>query len=356
MKNNITITQRPYKYLTNSERTNSIIILSFLLPQILLLALTKSWNALLVIFCTTFSNVLIEFIEKRFIKKSSYDYISAVINGILTGLFLPQNFPLVAVIIISFTTVFICRFFVGNLADSWINSSALTVCILWILGMKLFPSYQITHEILLSKNPALSLIQNGTFPTLSFDTQVTSFFNRTIFKNFGVSIPDGYISLFWDTHSAVPAFRFNFITLLTSVVLFSLDVLKPLVPGIFILVYSVLVYFVGPLFYSGGTVVQGDLLLALCTSGILLSALFLLQSAGKNPMTLFGKILYAFLAGITAFFVIGAGTSPSGAVFTVLAMNVISLVIQNIEHYLEMRHIKNQLLPRVKKFKEGIDA
>lgn len=356
MKNKIEITLRPYKYLGFSARTNSIIILSFLSVHLFMLCFTKSWANLAVIFSTTLASSAVEVAESFYKKdkKNSYNFITSVIQGILTGLFLPATFPFYTAFVATFAVFFFCRFFIAGYADNWINLPSLTVALCWILGESLFPSFELSNEILLSKNPALSLIQNGTFPMVGLDTKITSFFNKTIFSLFGVSIPDGYVSLFWDTQSSIAAFRFNFITIISSIALISFDVVKALIPGLFVLTYALLVYFVSPLFYSSP--VQGDLLLAFCTSGFLMACLYLLQNAGTTPMSTFGKSVYAVIAGLCAFLIIGAGTSPAGAVFTILFMNAVSPLIQHAEHFFEIRKVKKQIISSVRQIKEGTNA
>ena len=51
----------------------------------------------------------------------------------------------------------------------------------------------------------------------------------------------------------------------------------------------------------------------------------------NNQITNFGKLLYGVVVGIIAFFITGCGTSPIGAMFTVLFANVISPIILLIE-------------------------
>jgi len=355
MSKNTGITLSPYKYLTFSERTNSIFILAFLIPQIIMLLITKSWFNILLIFSTTVATVSVELIEKKYKNKTDYDFIISIIQGIFIGLFLPSSFPFYTAFLTTFCVYLMSRYFIGDHADIWINLVALTICICWILGGTLFPSYQLSGEILISKNPALTLINNGTFPAISSDTKITSFFNKTVFSIFGVSIPDGYVSLFWDNHSSIAAFRFNILTLVSSIILFSLDVIKILIPGIFLAVYCLLVYFVSPLFYPYMPS-QGDLLLALCTSGIIFCALFLLQFSGTTPLTTFGKIVYALIAGIIAFLIIGAGTSPVGAMFTILIMNMLSPLIEHIEYIFELKRTKSELIECIDELKEGTNA
>ncbi|WP_149554187.1 RnfABCDGE type electron transport complex subunit D [Treponema pectinovorum] len=355
MKNKIEITSRPYKYLSFSVKTNSIVILSFLTLQVLLLFFTRSWANLILIFSTTFATCAVELIEFfNRDKKNCYNFITAAIQGILTGLFLPSTFPFYAAFFATFFVFFSCRFFIARYADNWINLPALTVALCWILGETLFPSFELSSEILFSKNPSLFLIQNGTFPMIDADPKITSFLNKTVFSLFGVSIPDGYVSLFWDTHSTIAAFRFNFITLISSLILFSFDVIKILIPGIFVLTYAILIYFILPLFYASPT--HGDLFLAFCTSGFLMACLFLLQMAGTTPMTNLGKSLYAVIAGICAFLIVGAGTSPSGIVFTILFMNAVSPLIQYAEYFFEIKRVKKQLQENSAQLKDGNNA
>lgn len=358
MKNKLTSTKKPFKYLSYSEKTGSFLVLAFLLVHVLLLALTESWQSLLLAAATVVAVIAVDTVEmvsKNHPAKTAYSLSTSIIQGILVAMFLPASFPLYAAAVATFLVFFFFRFFIGGFADNWINLPALTVCFCWILGGSVFPSYQITHEILLAKNPSLALIQNGAFPLASLDTRITEFLNKTVFSLFGVSIPDGYVSLFWDTHSPIPAFRFNLVTLVSSVFLISMDVVKALIPSVFLLVYSALVYFAAPLFYSSFQG-HGDLLLALCTSGMLQCALFMLQLAGTYPITTAGKICYGVFGGLVAFIIAGAGTSPCGAMFTVLAMNVFSPLVCHAEHIIEMRKVAGRLIPRVLELEEGVNA
>ena len=66
--------------------------------------------------------------------------------------------------------------------------------------------------------------------------------------------------------------------------------------------------------FSGGVPMQGDMILALLTSGTLFAAFFLMQWFGTIPMTRRGKIIYGFAGGIIAFIFSGCGTSPIGSI------------------------------------------
>lgn len=354
---NITVTKRPFKYLVPSLHTKALVIFVFLLPQLVMLALSGSWSALIVILAAAAASVSSDCIRFIIQKKdiTLFNIMYALIRGLLTGFFIPSSYPVPAVFVIVFFSVFLCGLFLDGFSDSWINPVAIAVSVCWILGMHIFPSWQISSELLLSRNPSLALIHNGAIPVLDIDPSITSFLNRTVFSLFGVSIPEGYVSLFWDTQSLIPAFRFNLITLVTSIFFIAFDVIKPMIPAVFTVVYGLLVYIAGPLFF-GGRLFQGDIILAFFTSGVIFLTLFLIQWPGTIPFTVSGKFVYAVTAGILAFMIIGAGTSPSGAVFTVLSVNVVSIIIQAVEQYAEKKQTISVLAERVKSLKEGNDA
>ena len=144
--------------------------------------------------------------------------------------------------------------------------------------------------------------------------------------------------MLWDTKSIIPAFRFNLLTVIASIVLFSDNSFSLLIPSIFIFVYAVLVRVFFP-FMSGGELNQGDIILALLTSGTLFASVFMIQWFGTHPMTAIGKIIYATFAGILAFFIVGCGTSPVGMIYVVIICNILNLMIRQLEE----KHMKSKI-------------
>lgn len=354
-KQNKIVSLAPFKYLKPSVRTESYFFLFLLVPQLLLLVLTKSWNSLSIVFSAVLGSLLVEAIDIHFQKKDKFTWTIAVIKGILIGLFLPSSFPLLPVFFITFFTLLVNRYILGGFANSWINPVAATVAICYIIGLKFFPEVQVTVTDLQTRNPALALIQNGTFPVNQEDLKITAFLNRRIFSIFKVSIPDGYVSLLWDSHSAIPAFRFNLLTIVSSVVLLSFDIISPIIPSCFVFTYSFLVKFAAPFFYNG-PLFSGDVILALLTSGTLFCSFFILQWHGTVSLTNRGKFFYGIFGGATAFLIAGAGTSPCGMVFTVLILNILTLLIENVENHYSSKFAENILKKRVQGVKEESDA
>ncbi len=339
------VTLKPYSYISPSISTRGKFFLVLLLLQVGMLFITESFSSILILIASTLASVTCEVIFKKLNENVSSNFLISIIQGILIGLFIPETYFPAAVFFITFLSLVISKYAFGGFAKSWVNPVALTVAVMFMLDAAKFPLFTVTMQNLQEKNAALSLIQNGTVHIQGFDSTITLFLNEYIFKHLGFSIPEGYVSLFWDSGSFIPAFRFNALTIFSSLVLFSFNIVDCLVPGIFIGVYVLLVRFVSP-FFTGGIPMQGDILLSILTGGTLFSALYLFQCYGTTVQTKAGKIIYGIISGIVGFFVIGFGTSSIGAVFTVLIMNILTPVMEVFEEKSVAKKIQKILVPQ----------
>lgn len=320
----------PYVYNKPSISGTSVKILILLLLQVVFLFITKSFYAISVIAASTAGALCASLICYFFKKKQLYTIISITIHGMMIGMLLPESFPPLSVFLITLIVIFLAKYFFVNCVNSWINVICLTVVICWFVGRNFFPSFQFTQDFAGIKNPSITMIQKGVFPTYEFDSAITNFLNLKIFSHLDVRVPEGFISLLWDSHSVIPAFRFNILTIISSIILFADGAFSTFIPTVFLVVYSVLVRLFFPVL-TGGEFNTGDIILALTTSGTLYTAVFLIQWFGTIPLTSFGNFLYAVIAGILAFVIVGCGTSPIGMCYTVLICNVVNLLIRIVE-------------------------
>ena len=324
------VSLKPYIYEKPSISAVSIRILVLLMLQIIMLFFTKSFDAIIVITCSAIGAVLASFIHFYFVRKNKFMSITNIIQGITVGMLLPQNYPPLTALIISFGTLLIFKYVFESSENFWINIVSVSILIAYFIGKSYFPGFLITPDLFSAKNPSVQLINNGIFPIYDFDISITGFLNANILNHFKVSLPQGILSMLWDTQSVIPAFRFNLLTIIASIVLFSDNSFSVLIPAIFLFVYAAFIRAFFP-YISGGELNQGDILLALLTSGTLFVAVFLIQWFGTHPMTIIGQIIYAIIAGIYAFMVVGAGTSPVGMIYVIIISNVFNLLIRMIE-------------------------
>ncbi len=327
---NSSISVKPYVYNIPSISSVSIRFLILLSVQVLMLLITKSYNAFFVVL-TSFLGALAASVINCYVSKEPYYNIMNIsIQGLLIGLLLPEVYPLPMVFVISFATILVSRLIVFKGINSWINVPALAIIIAWYIGNTFFPQFAISSEFLTMRNSSVYLIQNGYFPIYSFDASITAYLNKNIFSLANVSIPEGFVSLFWDSHSIIPAFRFNFITIISAIVLFSDNAFSMIIPSFFLTVYAVLVRLFVPYLF-GGAINQGDMILALLTSGMLFSAVFLIQWYGTIPVTVGGKVTLGIVSGIIAFLIVGCGTSPVGMAYTIIFSNIICMILRIFE-------------------------
>ena len=321
---------RPFVYNIPSISAVSWRIIMLLMIQILLLVVTKSFSALLVIFASTLGAFAAVGLNHVFNREYLYNIPNIIIPGIFIGMLLPETYPPLIAFIITAFTVFISRSIVFKGVNCWLNIAPIAIIIAWHIGKDYFPGFQLNSGIVNLRNSSVFLIENGTFPTYSFDSPITAFLNKYIFRLFNVSVPEGFISLIWDSHSIIPAFRFNFAIVISAIIIFSDNAFSTIIPSLFLFVYCLMVRLFGT-YLMGGEFNQGDIILALFTSGMLFCATFLIQWYGTIPVTVGGKIILGTLSGIIAFSIVGAGTSPVGMVYTVLLSNIICMIIRIFE-------------------------
>lgn len=320
----------PFVYVRPSISAVTVRILVLLLIQVVMLLLTKSYNAAILIGTTALGGIAAASVNFLIYHEKPFQFLNIIVQGIFIGFLLPQEFPVVVAFFITFFTLIISRCIFFKSVNCWINICCVAVMIAWFIGRQYFPQFIITKDLISLKNSSVYLLQNGSFPIYSLDSTITSFLNEKVFSIFKVTIPEGFVSLLWDTNSSIPAFRFNLLTIISSVIIFADNAFSFIIPTLMLCVYAVLIRLFGPIFF-GGSFNQGDIILAFLTSGTLFCSVFLIQWYGTVPIFLSGKIILGILAGIIAFLVTGAGTSPIGMVYTVLITNFVNIFIRTFQ-------------------------
>ena len=281
---NETVILRPFVYSKPSVRACVLAQIYLLALQLLALLATKSYSALLVIAAATTASVSSEFVNFKKYRRHHDSLAISIAQGIFTGMFLPESFPLIGVFCTTFFVFTIIKNAFETFSGSWVNPVAVAVAVAYFTAPRFFPQSLLTSDISGSVNVGGLLFQNNTLSPLDADFSLTPFLNEKIFSLFGISLPTGYVSLFIDSASPIPAFRFNALCILSSLILFSLDMISAVLPISAVAVYLVLVRTAGA-FFAGGALFSGDMLFALCSGGVLFCCLFVLPWYGTIPYT-----------------------------------------------------------------------
>lgn len=256
---------------------------------------------------------------------------TVIVVGLITGFLLPSTLGPITALLVSFSGYFISRAVFGGTGSYWMNPAAVTVAMAYISQPGLFPDQLLTPESVRTIGDSFRALKLDNFTGIGVDQSFTGFLNMHIFAPFDIKLPEGYITLFWHSPSTIPAFRYNILTLVSSILLISMSIIDWIVPLCFLVSYAACVWFFSVLPFALA-IPQGDILFAFLTSGVLFTAFYVLPEYNTNPRTRGGKAASGLLAGLTAFAICGPGGSPAGAVFTVIAINAINPLIEYIEN------------------------
>lgn len=309
----------------------TLIIACTLIPQLCMLAFARDYAALLTVASTLSGSALAELAYTLPTKKRAVFDASALLSGVLAGLLLPSGMNPAISLIVSFVGILIGRNLFGGTGAFWMNPVAITVAIAYIGNSALFPAQVVTGEGIKTVGDAFGAFKLENFAQIPNDQAVTGAANMGFLRLFGIKLPEGYVTLFWNAPSAIPAFRYNAITLAASIVLIATNVIDWIVPLAYLSTYGLSVYCFSLMPITGAPL-SGDVLFAFFTGGTLFMAFYLLPEFSTNPRTRIGKVISGILAGILAFCVAGPGGSPVGGVFTVIVVNAINPIIEYLEN------------------------
>lgn len=312
------------------SRMSAVTVLT-LVPQLCLMAVEGDYASVLSILLAVTGCVLGEISMTLPYKRPFPGDRTVFVVGLITGFLLPSNLGPVSVLIVSFSGYFIARAVFGGTGSYWMSPAAVTVAIAYISQPGLFPDQLLSPESVRTIGDSFRALKLDGFRGLDIDQSLTAFLNQHLFAPFDIKLPEGYITLFWHSPSAIPAFRYNTLTLVSSILLISMNIIDWIIPVCFLLSYAACVWFVSVLPFALA-VQQGDILFAFLTGGILFIAFYVLPEYNTNPRTRGGKAICGLLAGLTAFAVCGPGGSPVGAVFTVIIVNAVNPLIEYIEN------------------------
>ena len=99
-KNYRDLTIAPFSYLTPSLTNISTAFLVLLVPQIVMLIVTKAFSSLILITISILASVLAEFISNKVRRINTLFDLTAIVQGLFIGMFIPQNYPILPVFFI----------------------------------------------------------------------------------------------------------------------------------------------------------------------------------------------------------------------------------------------------------------
>ena len=309
----------------------SIITLASLVPQIGLIALDGDYGALLNILCAIVGSFAAELTIGLPARKPIATDLTVFLAGILIGMFLPCNFNPVLAGFVAFIGVLFGKTLFGGRGSFWMHPVAIAVCVGYVSQAAAFPQALVTADGLKAVGDAFGALKLDRFSQLVQDQTVTGTLNSGLLGSLGIRLPEGYITLLWNSPSPIPAFRYNVITLVSSIVLLSMETIDWIIPFFFLATYGICVWFLS-LFPFTATFSGGNILFAFLTSGTLFAAFYVLPEYSTSPRTRLGKVISGIVGGAAAFLNCGPGGSPVGVMFAILIVDSINPLIEHFEN------------------------
>ncbi|MGP1439966.1 MAG: RnfABCDGE type electron transport complex subunit D [Treponema sp.] len=308
----------PFIYTSVSLKSVYLSYLLLLLPQVILLFVYHDIYAGLNIFASIAATLTCQSIVYAIEKTTFKIPLEALLQGILIGFFMPTNIGFIFVFAISFLGFALTKVIFGK-SGAWMHSIMIVLIIAYISFPELF---------IFSVN--IDGGNDGQF--LSFDSSITSFLNSYILNDLGITLPEGYFSLLWNSSSLIPACRYNIITIFSSIILLSLKVRDYSISILFIILYETLVYC-----FSSFSFFQGDILFSLMTGGFLFIVFFALPEPNSFPKTLIFKCFSSLFLAFFSFLLSGGKATFITVAFASLLLNIATPYLEQIEKQLHMK-------------------
>ena len=284
-------------------------------------SLTDSYSSLLVALGAVCAAVLTEFLLAG-IKNgvSTLKNGSAVATALILALLLPNRIhPLYAAAGACFAIAIIKQSF-GGLGSNWLNPAA---------GGWLFIRF--SWPAAFANALSVTGINADYSTSTSFDTALSSFFNRTILSFTGGEIPSGYMDLFASRLPGIIADRGIFALLLGTIIITASQVNRSWIPAVYLFVFSFLVRLAGDL-PLGGEIWKGDMLYMLCSGGTIAAAFLLAADPATGAKSNRGILFSTIASGAIAFVFRCFGNETYGAIITALLINAVLPAVRFLEN------------------------
>lgn len=298
--NKFIVSSSPHIRSGASTRRIMLDVIIALIPALIMGTVIFGIRALLVVFSTTLSAVLAEFVFNLIVKKEqTVGDLSAAVTGILVGMNLPANAPIWQAVLGSVFAIVVVKCLFGGLGCNFANPAATARVVLLIsfsstLGGGAIPKLSRAPELVSGATPLDVLNKGGELPSL--------------------------LDMFLGLHGGAIGETCTAALLVGFIYLVVRKVIKVETPLIFI----------GTVFLLS-LLAEGDLLIAtyhVLSGGLVLGAVFMATDYSSSPITRTGKMIFAFGCGLMTFLIRYFGGYPEGVSFALLFMNILSPYIE----------------------------
>ncbi len=269
---------------------------------------------------------------------------SVVVSALVLALMMPNQInPAVPAAGAAFSVLVVKRSF-GGLGSNWLNPAAgawLFLRYTWpaIFNASLSQSVSgmlssaVSKGVIDASGSPLAVLKVAGWKPSAADEGISSWLNDSILSSFGAQLPSGYFDLLGTPGPGLIAERGYFMLLCATVVLLAFRLVRWQLPLAYVLCYVAAARVWGGTPF-GGALFSGDMLFALFSGGLALSAYVLIADPGTGCRTMPGNVLAAAAAGLLSFALYYVGGDPYGPLLAVPAVNLFAVLLRMAERRL----------------------
>lgn len=295
--NMLNVSSSPHVRDNSSTRRIMLDVCIALLPACVFGVVNFGMRALAVLAVSVITCVVSEYLFEYFMHRPiTVGDLSAVVTGLLLGMNMPHTIPLWIVMLGSVFAIIVVKQLFGGLGQNFMNPALAARCFLLISFAGRMTSF--TYDGVTGATP-LALLKSGE----------------------SVNV----LSMFLGTTAGVIGETSTVAILVGALYLIIRKVITPLIPMVYIAVFSVFI-----LLFGGHGFDMTYLAAELCGGGLMLGAFFMATDYVTSPVNTVGRIIYGIILGIlTGLFRI-FGNSAEGVSYAIIFSNILVPLIEKL--------------------------
>lgn len=309
--NNLAVSSAPHLVSKmDTSKTMAMVILA-LVPSFLVSIYVFGMRVILLTLVCVVASVGFEWLYNKAMKKrQTAGDLSAALTGVLIAFNVPSNFPYWMAVIGCFVAIIIVKQLYGGIGRNIVNPAITARIVLFIsfaTEMTTWPTPRMTEADAVTSATPLGVLAEGSVSDLPSNTEMfLGFIGGSMGEVSAVALLIGGLFLIWK------------------------KVISPIIPVCFIGTVFVIAF----LYYSfSGDVDASALDMAIfhvCAGGVMLGAFFMATDYVTSPIMSLGKVIMGVGCGIITMVVRLWGAYPEGVSFSILLMNIMTPLIDQL--------------------------
>jgi electron transport complex protein RnfD len=266
---------------------------------------------------------------------------SIVVTALVLTLMMPNGIHPAIPAFGAVFAVLVVKHSFGGLGSNWLNPAAGAWLFLRFTWPSLFDAAlaqspftklaaSVSKGVVDISGSPLAVLKIAGWKPSAVDQQATAWLNDTFFSSLGAELPAGYIDLFASPNAGLIADRGLFGLLCATVVLLATRLVRWYLPLVYLGVYIAAARVWGGIPF-GGALFSGDMLFALFSGSVVLSAYVLSVDPSTGSKTRGVSAAAAAFAGLLSFWFRFNGGDAFGALLAVPVTNVFVVLLRSVE-------------------------